>query len=307
VGIKDVFSRKKGKPDPQSEARKAAEAARRKTDEATIQVKVGGPPANPGVASQQQDPTIVASPVQRPMPQARPPAPSPSPERREADATVVMPPSNEPQTATPAATPSEPVPQARPSVAQERDEATVVAAAASAPIPQKPVATPFAPQPAVQGSPSTTPVAQKSTPSATQPETPNQTPAASPAVSTPVSSGDATLYAAPDAEAGNEIAGVLVGLFGEAKGQIFSVPEGQCTLGRSETCEIHVLDAKVSREHAAITCANGNVEVRALNERNPIVVNDGDSAETQSVADGDKIQFGNAGASIFRFRTIDGL
>ena len=66
MGIKDVFSRKKGKPDPQSEARKAAEAARRKTDEATIQVKVGGPPANPGVASQQQDPTIVASPVQRP-------------------------------------------------------------------------------------------------------------------------------------------------------------------------------------------------------------------------------------------------
>jgi len=98
-----------------------------------------------------------------------------------------------------------------------------------------------------------------------------------------------------------------VGLFGAAKGLVFTVPAGQCTLGRAESCEIHVLDAKISREHAAISCVDGRVEIRALNERNPIIVNDGDSAETQSVADGDKLQFGNAGASIFRFRTIDGL
>ena len=89
--------------------------------------------------------------------------------------------------------------------------------------------------------------------------------------------------------------------------QVFLVPDGQCTLGRAESCEIHVLDPKISREHAAISCADGTVEIRALNERNPVVVNDGTSTEIQSVADGDKLQFGNAGASIFRFRTIDGL
>ncbi|MBW2722802.1 MAG: FHA domain-containing protein [Deltaproteobacteria bacterium] len=304
MGIKDVFDRLKGKPDPRRDTSKDADAARRKTDEETIQVRVGDPSPNANSDSQ-QDPTVVAAPIHRPMPQARP---APEAERREADATVVIPPSDAPS----APQPTPPTPQAPSGAEQGQAEATVVAPPSSAPVPQRPVATPVAPRPASpqpapqpapqqqpQASPSTTPVAQK--PAAAPAPTP------APATPKPVASGDETLYVSPDAETQNEIAGVLVGLFGEAKGQVFTVPEGQSTLGRADSCEIHVLDAKISREHAAISCVDGTVEVRALNERNPIIVNDGDGAETQSVADGDKIRFGNAGASIFRFRTIDGL
>lgn len=81
---------------------------------------------------------------------------------------------------------------------------------------------------------------------------------------------------------------------------------GNCTLGRSDTCEIQILDAKVSREHAAISCEQGSVVITPLNERNPVFVNDRAITEPVAIADGDMLQFGNTGTSIFRFRTIEG-
>jgi hypothetical protein len=307
VGIKKVFDRIKGKSDSTSDSatneKKGEAAARRNTNEETVQVKVGDP--TPGANSQQQDPTVVATPLHRPMPKARPSPAAPEANRQEVDATVVIPAAESAGGPGPSVAPERPMPRAQANTQADQAEATVVAPPASAPVPQKPAASPFA---SAQSSPSITPVAQKS-PAAepSNPSPPSPTPASPTSEPNSVSSSDATLYVTPDAGTDHEVAGVLVGLFGEAKGQVFAVPSGQSTLGRAETCEIHVLDAKISREHAAISCVDGNVEIRALNERNPIIVNDGDHAEVQSATDGDKIQFGNAGASLFRFRTIDGL
>ena len=42
-------------------------------------------------------------------------------------------------------------------------------------------------------------------------------------------------------------------------------------------------------------------------ERNPILVNEEPITSSHALADGDKVQFGNPGASILRIRTIPGL
>ena len=260
VGIKDVFDRIKGKPKQRSPNAADGTPARRGTGEETIQVTGAGGNAAGNSNPEQQDETVVAPRIERPMPKA----------------PVLQPPT------------------AVPNFEALRSEATVAAPPQSAPVPQPPA-------------PSVAPRAQpisvaKATPAAAPP--PSTIPVASPGV---VSSADQTQYVVPEKEEVHDLAGVLVGIFGETKNQVFLVRHGQCTLGRADSCEIQILDAKVSRKHAAISCEPGSIVIQALNDKNPVLINERAISESTAIADGDKLQFGNTGAGIFRFRTIDGL
>lgn len=286
MGFKNVLDRIKGKSDSNRSDAKDKAATRRDTSEETVQVGVGN--ANSPFHSnreqncEQQDETVVAPPLERPMPRApvQPPA-APIPERQQDQIkeTVVAPPSSAPVPQQPAPSVA---PMAAPSPAPPAAPPPAAVAAPSAAPPQAPPAAHL---------PSTIPVEHKSAS------------VASPAV---VSSADQTQYVIPEKAEANELAGVLVGIFGETKNQVFLVLNGNCTLGRSDTCEIQILDAKVSREHAAISCEQGSVVITPLNERNPVFVNDRAITEPSAIADGDMLQFGNTGTSIFRFRTIEG-
>lgn len=311
MGLKDVFGRMKPKSDTKKNAARNAvddaadraedddEEARRQTNEETIQVDVKRRSAPP---SGQDDATMLAPPSrveqERPIEQERPaplhrPMPKARPSAKAAQASPA-----------PAATP----PRVR--AAPHDHEATVIAKSSAAPAVQKSPASPFAPK--VKGSPSTTPIPPKphatphATPGAAEPptEATGEAGAASPAA---VTSDDATVYTNPSEDTALTAVGVLVALFGETKGQAFAVPSGEITLGRGDTCHLQILDAKISREHAAITSGDGRSEIRALVDRNPIAINDVPITGPTALNDGDKLQFGNSGASIFRFRTIEGL
>jgi hypothetical protein len=289
VGIKDVFNRIKGNPSAKGDEPGDKASERRDTHEETVQVAVAdaGLPAPP--PEEPSDHTVIARPAERPIPKApaqNPPRSGSDRAKTPTDATVVASAQNAP-------TPE----RAAPSVAPRPMRP-------SAPSPVPGQARSSIPPPGPSIKPSTTPVPPP--PFASPPESAPVVPdlAAGPEQQ-PVGSGDQTQYTRPESETEPGLVGVLVGIFGEMESEVFLVRVGRCTLGRSEACEIQVLDAKVSREHAAISCEQGSVVIESLNDRNPIVVNDSAIAGSVAIADGDKLQFGNAGASIFRFRTID--
>jgi hypothetical protein len=154
-----------------------------------------------------------------------------------------------------------------------------------------------APQPAAPpAAPAPPPMAAAPTPAAPQP-----------APGGVVISADATLYAEiPQIETG-ELVGLLVGVSGELKGKIYKVFEGETRVGRGQDCDIQLLDAQVSREHALIVCEDGALAILPLQDKNPIVVGEEDVDEGAELSDGNLVRFGNPGATAFRFRTIEGL
>lgn len=321
MGIKDVFDRMKGKSNPKGDrardGAKADAANGRNAHEETVQVKIAD--ANSPRSSNRgaQDQTVLAPPVSRPMPQApvqSTPATVPNIVANRSEATVVAPPLSAPVPQPPppsvAQAASPPVPQPTPPSVPQPAAPAVPQSAPAAAVPPAAPPTPAAPPPAAAAPVAAPPVAapveaSQAQPSSTIPiETKSAEPVATPG---PVSSGEPTEYVTPDTIEVDVAAGVLVGIFGETRNQVYLLKNGQCTLGRSETCDLQILDPKVSREHAAIFCDQGAVSIQALNDRNPVFVNDAAIASVVTIADGDKIQFGNTGASIFRFRTITGL
>lgn len=283
MGLKNVFDRLKGKPQAsKNSGANRDELSRRQTGEETIQVNAAASRAEaPPAAAGQESATVVAPAPNRPMPKA-PPQPSPS------APAVNMP---------------------APDSGRHDEQATV--AASSSPPPAPAVATPSA-RPAVSAAPRRSPSVTPVAPNPNRQPTPAPAPAAAPSVrpntSAPsVSSGDETLYQKPSEDESLEIAGVLVGIFGAVKNQLFAVPQGSATIGRADNCAVQFLDAKVSREHATIRCEDGVLEITPLNDRNPLLVNDEPIEGPHPLSDGDKLQFGNAGASVLRFRTVDGL
>jgi len=281
VGLKNVFDRLKGKSsESQNSGANREELTRRHTDEETIQVNAAAPRAGtPPAVAGQESATAVAPRSDRPMPKA-PPQPSGSAPalrspardtaRHDEQATVAASSSPPPAVATPAARP------AVPSSPRQRLSAT-----------------PVAPNPNRRPTPS--PALAAAPPARPNPSAPS------------VSSDDETLYQKPSGDESLEIAGVLVGIFGAVKNRVFTVPRGSTTIGRADDCAVQLLDAKVSREHATIRCEDGVLEIARLNDRNPLLVNDEPIEGPHPLSDGDKLQFGNAGASVLRLRTVDGL
>ena len=101
----------------------------------------------------------------------------------------------------------------------------------------------------------------------------------------------------------SDLVGVLVGIEGKLKGRMFRVGDGESKLGRSELCEVHLLDPQISREHAQIVHQEGVLVLRALSPENPIQLNGEPVDDADQLSDGDKLKLGG---SSFRFRTIEG-
>jgi hypothetical protein len=285
VGIKDVFDRIKGKSaNRNSDDAEEVDLSRRQTGEETILVPTGGGSRQPR-SSSQESATMIAPASDRPTPQARP-----TPSAPQVSAQSVK--SSETSNKDPHA------------------EATVVTGASPPPSIRSVGPSPHAPvNPPPSARPSVKPVAQSTNRVVAQtPIAPaSDPPAAKPEPSSPVSSDDATFYQSPDTDNTLELAAVLVGIYGEAKNQLFRVPFGTTTIGRGDGCGVQLLDAKVSREHATILCEGDTIALTPRSERNPILVNEEPITSSHALADGDTVQFGNSGASILRIRTIPGL
>jgi hypothetical protein len=285
VGIKDVFDRIKGKSaNRNSDDAEEVDLSRRQTGEETILVPTGGGSRQPR-SSSQESATMIAPASDRPTPQARP-----TPSAPQVSAQSVK--SSETSNKDPHA------------------EATVVTGASPPPSIRSVGPSPHAPvNPPPSARPSVKPVAQSTNRVVAQtPIAPaSDPPAAKPEPSSPVSSDDATFYQSPNTDNTLELAAVLVGIYGEAKNQLFRVPFGTTTIGRGDGCSVQLLDAKVSREHATILCEGDTIALTPRSERNPILVNEEPITSSHALADGDKVQFGNSGASILRIRTIPGL
>jgi hypothetical protein len=285
VGIKDVFDRIKGKSaNRDSDDAEEVDRSHRQTGEETILVPNGDGSRQPR-SSGQESATMIAPASDRPTPQARP---TPS----------------APQVSAPSVKSSE-TPNKDPHA-----EATVVTGASPPPSIRSVGPSPHAPvNPPPSVRPSVTPVAPSSNHAAPQTSTPPAPapPAARPGPSSPASSDDATIYQSPNTDHTLELAAVLVGIYGEAKNEIFRVPFGTTTIGRGDGCGVQLLDAKVSREHGTLVCEGDTLALTPRSERNPILVNEEPITSSYALADGDKVQFGNPGASILRIRTIPGL
>jgi hypothetical protein len=170
----------------------------------------------------------------------------------------------------------------------------------SAPPPPQPVAP--APAPVATAAPAPARAAAPAPPpAATAP------PPVAPPAPRPVVSSEATQYVTVPSIADGELVGVLVGIAGELKGQMFKIFDGDCRLGRSQDCDVVLLDPKVSREHAKILGEGSEMVIIPLSERNPIYINDEKVEEADQLSDGDMLRLGNPGSSTFRFRTIEGL
>jgi hypothetical protein len=285
VGIKDVFDRIKGKSaNRNSDDAEEVDLSRRQTGEETILVPTGGGSRQPR-SSSQESATMIAPASDRPTPQARP-----TPSAPQVSAQSVK--SSETSNKDPHA------------------EATVVTGASPPPSIRSVGPSPHAPvNPPPSARPSVKPVAQSTNRVVAQtPIAPaSDPPAAKPEPSSPVSSDDATFYQSPNTDNTLELAAVLVGIYGEAKNQLFRVPFGTTTIGRGDGSSVQLLDAQVSREHATILCEGDTIALTPRSERNPILVNEEPITSSHALADGDKVQFGNSGASILRIRTIPGL
>jgi hypothetical protein len=190
---------------------------------------------------------------------------------------------------------------------RDRDESTIqvqspIVTGSNPPSPMPPVAPP-APVP-----PAAVPPSSAASAPVVPPVARPATPPPAPAPSAPqVGSADKTQYVTIPAIDVGQLVGVLVGLAGELEGQIFKLFDGDCKLGRSESCDVVLLDPKVSREHAKILTEGGEMVIIPLSDKNPVYVNDEQVEEADQLSDGDLLRLGSPGSSIFRFRTIEGL
>lgn len=85
---------------------------------------------------------------------------------------------------------------------------------------------------------------------------------------------------------------VLVCTAGALKGQRTPVGEAGLMLGRGESCDIVVLDAGVSREHARVLWHNDAVWVQDAGSRNGCFLNGRRVARHQSISPGDELRIG---------------
>jgi pSer/pThr/pTyr-binding forkhead associated (FHA) protein len=130
--------------------------------------------------------------------------------------------------------------------------------------------------------------------------------AAPPAAPTPPSRdlGGATQYFRAVEGEPQALVGVLVGIQGPLKGQIYKIHDGENMIGR-ERCEVLLADPtkRISRFHAKITHMEGALVIEAnpdVMEKNPTYLND-DAIDAEGLNDGDLLRLGDC---TFKFRTI---
>jgi anti-sigma factor RsiW len=85
---------------------------------------------------------------------------------------------------------------------------------------------------------------------------------------------------------------VLVALEGEVAGTVFAVPAGESRIGRAKECEIRVPSQSLSRVEASIRAESDALEITALHEHTPLLVN-GERVRSGPLRDGDLLQIGS--------------
>ena len=74
-------------------------------------------------------------------------------------------------------------------------------------------------------------------------------------------------------------------------GQSVLLADGRTLIGRDPAAEVHLVDSRVSRQHAQIESASGIAVLRDLGSTNGTTVN-GEPANDQMLCDGDVVSLG---------------
>jgi anti-sigma factor RsiW len=85
---------------------------------------------------------------------------------------------------------------------------------------------------------------------------------------------------------------VLVAVGGEVAGSVFAVLAGESRIGRTKECEIRIPSESLSRVEASIRADSNALEITALHERTPVLVN-GEPVRSGPLRDGDLLQIGS--------------
>jgi two-component system cell cycle response regulator len=96
----------------------------------------------------------------------------------------------------------------------------------------------------------------------------------------------------------------LIVLAGSNVGEMYRLEEGETFLGRGQNATIKLLDDGISRRHARLMQAGGEVMIEDLKSSNGTIVN-GAPVDTQLLKDGDKIRLGST--TILKFTYNDQL
>ncbi|MBW2282426.1 MAG: FHA domain-containing protein, partial [Deltaproteobacteria bacterium] len=99
------------------------------------------------------------------------------------------------------------------------------------------------------------------------------------------------------------VVGVLIGVDGKLRDEVFKVFDGENTLGRRSDAEVYLgeRDDSISRDHAQIIHREGAFGLRPLKDDNPTFLN-GDRVEGGApLSDGDEVGIGD---SKLRFRVV---
>lgn len=133
-----------------------------------------------------------------------------------------------------------------------------------------------------------------------QPVSPPVAPAPSPAPKS--GAAGATQYHAVGPVA-TGVVGVLIGIGGKLKDEVYKVFDGENTIGRLPTAEIRTdeRDDAISREHAQIIHREGAFGIKALKETNPTYLNGEVIEGGAPLGDGDELALGD---SKFKFRVV---
>jgi len=87
------------------------------------------------------------------------------------------------------------------------------------------------------------------------------------------------------------LSGWLVQLREGKPGKVYPIHEGKSFIGSGAECEIRILDAKLSRQHAYLTIVDGICTLVDLGNGSQIIVNNAETVKT-TLIDGDLIMLG---------------
>jgi pSer/pThr/pTyr-binding forkhead associated (FHA) protein len=102
------------------------------------------------------------------------------------------------------------------------------------------------------------------------------------------------------APAAGDLAGVLIAIEGDLKGEVFRILDGENRLGRGSHCSVVLASEWISRDHAIVVHQDGMFAIKPLKDSNPVLVN-GDRTEGTAIQDGDVIRLGHTS---FKLRTV---
>src|SRR5712671_614835 len=91
----------------------------------------------------------------------------------------------------------------------------------------------------------------------------------------------------------------LVARDGPLKNSVFSLDEGEVSVGRNPSNRLSINDPSLSRQHCVIAPRGGGFEIRDLDSRNGTFVN-GVPVHERALDEGDEVRIGN---SLFLFLT----